>query len=115
MQPAVINYTLYQGTTFKKSFQWLSGSTPTNLTGCTIKMQVRATYDSELALELTTPSSGITIVDAVNGEFEILIAPAQSQDFTNLKYLYDIEITFPNSTVFRVIQGELRLSRGVTR
>jgi len=51
MKPATINLTLYQGSTFRKNFQWLSGDTPTNLTNCEVRMQIRQDYFTEAVLK----------------------------------------------------------------
>ncbi len=114
MKPAIINLTLYQGSTFRKSFQWLSGSTPTDLTNCSIRMQVRQDYYSEVVSEFNS-TSGLTITDAPLGKFQLVISATSSALFTASKYVYDIEITFPDASVYRVIKGELTLDREVTK
>lgn len=115
MKPANINLTLYQGSTFRKNFQWLSGSTPTNLDNCTIRMQVRKDHFSEVATEFSTLTSGLVLTDSTLGKFQLTISASVSSLFTSSKYVYDIEITFPDGSVYRVIQGEMLLDREVTK
>jgi hypothetical protein len=46
MKPAILNFTVYQGSTLNKNFQWLAGTTPVNLSGCQIRMQMAYDYKS---------------------------------------------------------------------
>ena len=43
MKPAVVNLTIYQGSTFMQEFQWKTGNpaVPVDLTGYTARMQIR--------------------------------------------------------------------------
>ena len=54
MKPAIINIVLYQGSTFRKSFQWLSGSNPTDLTNCIIRMQIKQDHFGPVVQEFST-------------------------------------------------------------
>jgi len=115
MKPAIIDLTVYQGSTFNKNFQWLSGTDPTNLTNCSIRMQVRQSLFGDVITEFSTSTSGLTITDAVLGKFKLTIAASVSSLFTSNKYIYDIEITFPDSSVYRVIKGSILIDQEVTR
>jgi hypothetical protein len=117
MTPAIIDITIYQGATFRKSFTWLTGdpATPVDLTGATARMQIRKKA-SELTADvsLTTENGGIVITNAAGGAFEVLITPEQSSAMTNAKGVYDIEI-IQGAEVTRLIMGAVTLSFEVTK
>ena len=120
MKPAQLNITIYQGSTFQKSFQWSTGepSAPVNLTGCKVRMQIREKYTSEqFILELTTDNGRITITDPLLGKFAAEISAADTSELRFKAAVYDLEIEFPGtpSKVKRIIQGSVALSLEVTR
>jgi hypothetical protein len=118
MKPAVINLTIYQGSTFSQKFQWKTGNppTPVNLTGYMARMQIREKIKSpNYIINLTTENGGIVITNATNGEFSIEI-PANvtaSMDFKTA--VYDLEFVSPSGIVTRLFQGTVTLSPEVTR
>lgn len=117
MTPANIPITIYQGATFRKSFQWLAGNpaVPVNLTSATGQMQIRRKVTStDIELELTTTNGGIIITDSVNGKFELLVTPEQSSPLTIKEGVYDIELTV-GIDLIRIIEGDVTLSKEVTR
>jgi hypothetical protein len=114
MKPATIDFTLYQGSTFRKSFQWLSNNVPTDLTNCSIRMQVRQTPTSPEGFEFNSTNT-LAITDALLGKFELIIPPSFSSVLIFSEYVYDIEITFNTDDVVRVIKGKIMLDKEVTK
>ena len=118
MIPANINLTIYQGTTFKKDFQWLIGtpSTPVDITNFKIRMQIRATIkDTNFIVELTTENGRIIISDAINGKFYLFLDDSITSGLTIKSGVYDIEIIDLSLHVERLIQGSIIVSPEVTR
>lgn len=121
MKPATLNITIYQGSTFTKSFQWSTGTTPTpvNITGYKIRMQLREKLSSPTPIiECTTENGRITITDAVAGKFKVEIAAADTAAMIFKSAVYDIEMVEPGlgpERVKRLIQGSVSLSLEVTR
>ena len=115
MKPAIINIVLYQGSTFRKSFEWLTGSTPTNLTNCTIRMQIRQDYFGPVVQEFSTVTGGITLTEASIGKFKLEVSASVSSGLVFSKYIYDIEVDFPDGSTYRVIKGDINLDREVTK
>ena len=69
-----LQFTHIKGDTFDEvAFQLKINESAVNLTGATIRMQLRKSYsDTVAALSLTSASSaGITITNAANGEFKM--------------------------------------------
>jgi hypothetical protein len=118
MKPAVINLTIYQGSTFSQKFKWKTGNpaTPVNLAGYTARMQIREKIKSpNYIINLTTENGGIVITNAANGEFSVEI-PATVTASMNFKVgVYDLEFVSSGGIVERLFQGTITLSPEVTR
>ena len=119
MEPAKIDLTVYKGSTFSKKFQWKTGEplTPVDLTGCTIRMQVRKLVTSSSVLVEFNGSNGmLSITDPLNGLFKLDISAATSTAFNFTSGVYDIEVSYPdNITVYRLIEGSFTAVPEVTR
>jgi hypothetical protein len=93
-----------------------------DLTGATLSMMVRATYDSKsptLSLSSDGASPHIIVTDAAGGLAELRLQPS---DTTNVKVtgesfegVYDLEIDDGAGIVSRAFQGIFTITREVTR
>jgi hypothetical protein len=114
MKPAIIDLYLYQGSTFRKNFQWLTNDVPTDLTNCSIKMQLRTSHGGSVIQEFDN-SNGLVITNATLGQFQLTIAPSISTLLNYSEYIYDIEISFDTDDIVRVIKGKVYLDKEVTK
>lgn len=117
--PAIVNLTIYQGSTFYESFYWQVGNpaTPVDLTGFNMRMQIRSKLkDPFVILELTTQNGGIVITDVVNGGFALSISAIHTANLNFNVGFYDLEVIAPDGvTVNRLLSGQVTLSHEVTR
>jgi len=110
-----LNFTHIKGDTFDEvNFEIKKDNVAINLTGATIKMQLRKNAtDVSPALSLTSASSaGITITAATLGKFKI------NQQIINIEvanYQYDIEITLSSGVVKTYISGAFNITQEITR
>lgn len=109
------NWDVDQNTTFTFTVEYKdSNGNPIDITGSTIKMQVRDTKGgSKLAFTLTSPLGGIT-VDGPNGKVVIKMTPTQTNKLFYPKSSYDIMLTDSNLNKTKLLEGFLTLSRSVT-
>jgi hypothetical protein len=110
-----LNFTHTKGDTFSLvAFRIKKNGTDINLTGATIRMQLRKNYeDVSAALSLTSVSSaGITITDAATGQFKI---NTQIINIEVYNYVYDIEIALSSGEVKTYIKGGFNVTPEVTR
>jgi hypothetical protein len=123
MEPATYNFTVYQGSTFDRTFTWFQpdGVTPVNLTGCTARMQgrsaghTRPSPTGDPLFELATaPGTGIILGDAA-GTVRVIIADDLSSAWTFKGCEHDLEVYFPDGTTQRLFQGHLDLNYEVTK
>ncbi len=119
MPAGIYNFEIEQGVSFVKSLTWKDAAgAPINIAGYTIRMMARNDYgDTNPVITLSTvnPPAGITITDGANGQFQIALNAIQTAalNFTSVKY--DLEMVAPGGAVIRLLQGEITLSREVTR
>jgi len=110
-----LNFTHTKGDTFNEvAFEVKKNGTAINLTGATIKMQLRKLYtDVSAALSLTSASSaGITITNASAGQFKI---NEQIIDIEVFNYVYDIQFTLSSGKVKTYVKGGFNVTPEVTR
>ena len=116
MSAAKLMLKIEQGATFRQSFNWAANGSPVNLTGYTARMQMRDPIGSPIIIhELTTENGGITFSDVLAGKIELFISDADTSAFKFDSCVYDLEMIAPNSDVIRLLEGEITLSKEVTR
>lgn len=113
MTPAKYDLVVYQGATLRLPMQYVAGGVPVNITDCSIRAVGRQRYDSgEEAFELSI-GQGITVTDPLTGSFTMSLTVAQTMAINFRLGVWNLEITFPEGTVIRVVQGFLTLSKMV--
>ncbi len=117
MVPATVNMIIYQGSTFRRRFQWTIGedNTPVDLTSYQGRMQIRLKKNEPIIIELTTENNGIEFIDTVNGVFQVYLTAIQTSNFDFKTAVYDIELYTSEDEVIRVIEGAITLSFEVTK
>lgn len=109
-----LDFTHIKGDTFEEvNFAMILNSAVLNLTGCTLRMQLRKEYGGVIFLSLTSvASAGITITNAAGGLFKI------NRQIININagnYIYDIELIKADGTVKTYINGKFVITNDVTR
>ena len=116
MPAAKLKLKIEQGATFRQSFNWSTNDSPVNLTGYAARMQMRNPIESPTIIhELTTQNGGITFTDELAGKIELFISDTDTSAFKFDSCVYDLEMIAPNSDVIRLLEGEITLSKEVTR
>lgn len=94
-----------------------SGETPAaplNLTGFTVRMQIRESITSATPLLSLTVGDGITVTP-LTGEILIEVADDVIAAWAWRYALYDLEIESPSGRTTRLLKGEVEVSPEVTR
>lgn len=86
--------------------------TPVDLTGASIRMQLRRKPGSEILQAWTTLAADIVITDAVAGQFSVLPSII---DVRGGVYQFDIEITLADNTVMTPVAGTITITEDITR
>ena len=109
-----LDFTHIKGDTFEAvNFQMIINSVALNLTGCTLRMQLKREYGGTVFLSLTSvANAGITITTPTSGLFKI---NKQVIDIDAHNYIYDIELIKADGTVKTYISGNFLITNDVTR
>lgn len=110
------NFVCDQGSTFERT---VDIKTPDgevfSLTGYTGRMHVRREVDSATTLIELTTANGRLAINGALGRITLTLAPADTAALTRGGY-YDIEIVQTSTgKVYKVLRGEFRLEKEVTR
>lgn len=107
---------IQQGSVYLHVFSYVdSVGAAKNLTGFTARMQIRKKITSATPEYDSATGNDITITDAVNGKITLVIPTAVTALFTFSSGFYDIEIVDSSGEATRILQGEVTLSKEVTR
>ena len=104
------NIVIDQGTDFQALIDIeVEPGVPFNLTEHTVAAQMRKTYTSQTAVDFVCSHNGPL------GQITLQMANIVTQDIEPGRYLYDIEITAPNNTTTRAVEGVVTVTPGITR
>ena len=116
MNPGRYNITVYQGTTFQLSPQWLIDNLPVNLTGYSATMQVRKFTSSPTPLVTASTSNGLIAINAAQGQIAISIPAATTATWPADNYMYDLNLTAPDGvTVYKILTGTFVVAASVVQ
>lgn len=115
MPAAKYKLKIEQGATLRIPFKWTAGGITVDLTGYKGRMQIRPEVDSETIIHTLTSENGGIYFEPSLGKFYIYISASDTSAFDFDSAVYDLELIAPNDDVDRVIEGEVTLSKEVTR
>ena len=115
------SFTIEQGATFTRTFKYKDADgNPFDLNGYTVRMQIRASFDSSIIDTFDNGGEGGFELTAAAGASEkniitLTINATQTAAFTFDQARYDIELESGAGVVTRLLQGKIKLSREVTK
>ena len=120
--PGTYDLVIYQGADFSLALTWradtgarVDSDAILDLTGYTASLQCRPTATSnELLLEMSTRNGRITL-NNVAPNIVIFVNAAEMDGLTWTQGVYDLRLTSPDDQITRLIQGNVFLSRNVSR
>jgi len=106
------NFTLEQGATFDRQITVQENNQALNLTGYSVRMQMRSTHDSStIALTFTTTVAS----PATEGKINLIATATDTAAIEEGIYVYDLEIESSGGNVTRLLEGQVTVSPEVTR
>lgn len=110
------NFVVPQGTTYPIRMRWLdSAGVPINLTGATIRAQLRKKFTDALPTLSFTTVNATASLDIATGFFGFDLLPAATSAIAARLYYYDIEVVTSAGDVTRAMQGTITFTPEVTK
>jgi hypothetical protein len=110
------DFEVEQGATINKQFVWKdSNGDEVDLTGYTARMQVRRSIPSDEVLFSATTENGRIDLGGAAGTITLDVSAIDSAAIVWRRGVYDLELVASNGTVTRLLQGQITVSREVTR
>lgn len=114
MIPGRYNMKVYQGSTFNLRPQWKIDGTFVNVTGYAAAMSVKNSPTSVSTIISLTSVNGRITVGTTDGKFTLALTAGETTALAAGNYVYDLEVTAPNGTVTRLLEGGFIVYEGVT-
>jgi len=116
MSAGIYDIYIEQGATYNQPLVWKDSSgTAVNVTGYTARMQIRKTVDATTIILTLTTENGRIIVGGANGLITLLVSAADTAALTTFCGVYDLEVISPAGVVTRLLEGQVEVSKEVTR
>ena len=112
LRPAQYNVKIWRNDSWAQVFAILADTTPIDLSGSTILIQVRPTPSStEVALTLSTTDSSI----GIGGVDSNQITLNKIVDIAAGNYVYDMNVTFPSGEVKTYLWGNFIVTEDISK
>jgi hypothetical protein len=113
---ASYNIVADQGATFYRAFikkDHLKRVIP--LEGVSARMQLRETYESPTPIISMTTENNFIAIEEGRGIITVIISSNIMETIAAKKYVYDLELIYPDNKVERLVMGTFHVRREVTR
>jgi hypothetical protein len=112
LRPAQYNVKIWRNDSWSQTFAILADTTPVDLSGSTILLQVRPSAASaSVVLTLSTANSSISIGGANRNQITL----NKIVDVAAGSYVYDMNVTFPTGEVKTYIWGNFIVQEDITK
>lgn len=125
MASNIVNFNLDQGSSLDIVIGPVRDQTGAivNLSGCTVRAQVRRTFAAPAIINATLANGGLALTNAVGGIITWHIDHTQTQGVSGwetpstetMDLVYDVEVTTTTGDVYKPARGTITLYREVTR
>lgn len=108
------DFEIEQGASFALTWPVLQNGEPMDLTGYTVRSQIRKQHGDSVVLHEFSNAEGNAVAD--NRGITLSVKPTESSAWTWTHGVYDVELVHPGgTTVVRVAEGRVTVSPEVTR
>lgn len=110
------NISIDQGATFERLITVKnSDNNLFNFTGYTARMQIRRDVDDTSSIVQLTTENGYITLGGTAGTIVLYLPPVVTQSLSDRDCVYDLEIIDSVGKVYRLLKGQVRVDKEVTR
>lgn len=109
------NFTINQGSSYRISFILYKDGDLANLTGFTLRGQIRPSASSSTVLLNMSTSNLLLKINYSKSSIEMILPESFTRRVTDAFVVYDIELIASNGDVSRIVEGLLTFVPEVTR
>ena len=116
MNVTKVDLVIMNNASFQASVELKESEIPIDLSGYTMYLHCRPSYQSStIYFELSSlPNQGI-VIDAANGKFTLNISASQTSTFTFYDAVYDVVAKKADGTQLRAMEGNVYIDFGATQ
>ena len=114
MTPGRYNIKCYQGATFNLAPQWKINNSYVDVTDYTAAMDVKYSPTSTTTITVFSTDNGRITVGTTDGKFTLAMDATTTSALPAGNYVYDLEVTAPDGTVTRLLEGAFTVFQEVT-
>lgn len=116
MSAGYLDLYIEQGATYNQPIVWKDSSgVAVNLTGYTARMQVRKTISATTPIITLTTENGRITLGGANGTITLNITATDTAALEQFAGVYDLELQSYSGFVTRLLEGQVTVSKEVTR
>ena len=110
-----VDLVILNNATFQASIELKEDDIPIDLTGYTMYMHCRPSYQSStIYFELHSNTNGGIVIDPTHGKFTLNIPASQTATFEFLDAVYDVVAVKADGTQLRAMEGKVFIDFGAT-
>jgi hypothetical protein len=110
------NISLDQGATFERLITVRDANEDLfDFSNYTARMQIRRDLDDSTVITELTTENGYIILGGAAGTINLYMPPTITEDLITRDCVYDLEIIDPVGKVYRLLKGQIRIDKEVTR
>ena len=114
--PATYNFAAYQGDTLTFNVTYKEGAVDAevgvSLTGATLLCQIKATKGGSVVTTMTCTADADQVTNP--GKMAVLLSDTNAALLTASSYVYDIEVTWADTTVQTILEGSISVTADVS-
>ena len=103
-----------RGDTWKATLSWFDGAYPLDLTGATVRLQLRTKKVYSVVLDVSTASGELTVPEPLNGQVKLEVPAATMEAIAPSVYWCDGQATLADGSVQSSATFEVEVHQDIT-
>lgn len=115
LRPGALDFTMPQGSVFRRVLTIKVSGTALDLTDFTARMQIRSSHAATSTVADLTTANGKIVLGGTAGTVTLLLSATVTAAITAGTYVYDLELVDTDGEPLRWVEGTVTVTPEVTR